>query len=223
MYTYNMKTLAPEHLRFAIVSTDIIVLRNNNGVIEYATQLVNRPPHYDGIPGFVGGVLASGETALEAAQRIITEKTTLTTKAINFLPLGFYDAVDRDLRGRVVSLAHIGILSSVEDGGLEWYPLYTKKRLAYDHTRMLEDTVAYLSSHLFISTLALYFLPKTFVISELKNIFDYIQGEVVDKRNFYKFIETFPVEATDELKSVGRGRPAQIYKKKSYKNFFLKV
>jgi hypothetical protein len=46
-----------EQLRFAIVATDIVLLRNNDGVIEFATQIVNRPPHYVNIPGFLGGVM----------------------------------------------------------------------------------------------------------------------------------------------------------------------
>ncbi len=42
-----------EHLKFAIVSTDIVLLRNNNGVIEFGTQIVNLPPHYDGVEGLL--------------------------------------------------------------------------------------------------------------------------------------------------------------------------
>lgn len=212
-----------EQLRFAIVATDIVLLRNNGGVIEYATKIVTRSPHYDNVPGLLGGVLLPNEVSLDAAKRIIKEKSGIAETQVQFLPLGFYDAVDRDLRGRVVALAHVGIMEKCdEDYGLTWYPLFKKVHLAYDHNKMLEDTVAYLKSHMFVSVVALHFLPKTFVISDLKSLFDYVTGEVVDKRNFYKLLELFPIEATKELKSEGRGRPAQIYKKKAFKGFFLR-
>lgn len=224
MYTYtHMKTSRNvKDLRFAIVATDIVLLRNNDGILEYATQTVNRPPHYDGIQGFLGGVLNPEETSCEAAERIIQEKSKLTISNITFLPLGFYDAVDRDLRGRVVSLAHIGIVENADnESGLTWHPLYTKSRLAYDHNTVLKDTIEYIQAHIFITVLALYFLPARFIVSELKNIFDYVQGEKIDKRNFYKFLATLPIEETKEIRKVGRGRPAIVYKKKVSKGFFL--
>lgn len=213
-----------EKIQFAIVSTDIVLLRNNNGVVEYATKIVQRPPHYDGVPGLIGGVLLPEEVSLVAAQRILGEKTTIKNTPIHFFPLGFYDAVDRDKRGRVVSLAHIGILSSYEgDYNLEWHPLFKKVVLAYDHNLMIKDTIEYIRTHLFISVVALHLMPFTFIISDLKNLFDYIKGEEIDKRNFYKFLESYPIEETKDIKKSGRGRPAQVYKKKVYKQFFLKA
>ncbi len=209
-------------IRFAIVSTDIILLRENEGDIEFGVMDIDRPPYYVHMEGFVGGVLRPEETALMASHRILEEKTSIKPSEVQFFPLGFYDDPKRDERGRVVALAYLGILTgSGEEYGLTWYPLYKKAKFAYDHTLMLRDTIEYLKSHLYVSTIALAFLPKHFVVSKLKAIFDYIEGEEIDKRNFYKFLDTYPVEKTKELQSEGRGRPALIYKKKQTKAFFL--
>ncbi len=211
-----------EQLRFAIVATDIVLLRNNDGVIEFATQTVNRPPHYVDIPGFLGGVLLPDEISLDAAKRIIQEKANLGTTPVTYFPLGFYDAVDRDLRGRVVSLAYMGILESfTSDCGLEWHPLLQTKKLAYDHSRMLADVVTYFKEHLFVSTVMLYCMPKTFIISDLKKVYEYVAEKGIDKRNFYKFLESLPIKVTTELRQAGRGRPAQVYKKVPHKGIFL--
>lgn len=211
-----------DELHFAIVSTDIVLIRNNNGVLEFATKLVNPTSPYKNMPGHLGGVISVDEIAIDAAKRIIAEKSEVEVSKVTFLPLGFYDAVDRDLRGRVVSLAHLGIMSSfTSDYGLVWYPLYTKIALAYDHNKMLLDTIAYIKSHLTVSVVSLYCMPKTFTIRDLKCVFDYVNQSVADKRNFYKFIEDFPIEEAEVEQKKGRGRPAQIYKRKAHKEFFL--
>ena len=136
--------------------------------------------------------------------------------------LGFYDAVDRDPRGRVVSLAHIGIIDHCdEDYGLQWIPLPKKVKLAYDHNHILEDAVRYLQEHAFISSILLNFVKDEFVISELKNTFDAILGKEVDKRNFYKFLDELPVKATTKERKLLKGRPAKVYKKAKKIPFFL--
>lgn len=212
-----------QNLHFAIVSTDVVLLRNNDGVIEYATQLVRRPPHYDNIPGLIGGVIHPHEVSLEASERILEEKA-LIKQLPRFIPLGFYDAVDRDLRGRVVSLVYIGVLSNLEDGvGIDWLPLHSTKKLAYDHNKVLTDARAFLKEHLFISTIMLDFVGGEFVIKDLKKLAEYIKGGEIDKRNFYKFLDKLPIQMTKRMQSIGRGRPAQVYKRLQNKSFFLSI
>ncbi|HXK38180.1 MAG TPA: hypothetical protein VJ579_03885 [Candidatus Paceibacterota bacterium] len=208
-------------LRFAIVATDIVLLRMKNGTIEYATQLVHRPPYFVNVPGLLGGVLHPKEVALEAVKRIAQEKSSIDVIPHVF-SLGFYDAVERDPRGRVVSLAHIGIIeNSDKDYGLEWYPLNKKLKLAYDHDHIIADAIKFLREHAYISSILLNFVKDEFVISELKNAFDSVLGKEVDKRNFYKFIEELPIKPTNKERKLQKGRPAKVFKKAKKVQFFL--
>lgn len=208
-------------LRFAIVATDVVLMRMKNGTVEYATQLVNRPPYFINIPGLLGGVLHPKEIALEAVKRIAKEKSSIDVIPHVF-SLGFYDAVERDPRGRVVSLAHIGIIeNSDNDYGLQWYPLAKKTKLAYDHDHIIADAITFLREHAYISSIMLNFMKDEFVISELKNAFDSVLGKEVDKRNFYKFIEELPIKQTTKERKLQKGRPAKVFKKAKKIPFFL--
>lgn len=209
-------------LRFAVVATDVVLMRMKNGTLEYATKLVDRPPHFVNVPGLLGGVLHPTEVALDAVRRIVREKSSMHDVFPHIFRLGFYDEVGRDPRGRVVSLAHIGIIEdSKEDHGLEWLPLGKKVKLAYDHNHILDDAITYLREHAFISSVLLNFMKDEFVISELKAVFDNVLGKEVDKRNFYKFLDELPVKPTTKERKLLKGRPAKVFKKAKKIPFFI--
>lgn len=211
------------NLQFAIVSTDILIMRKNGNAVEVAIKEVHRPPHYVHMDGFVGGMLRPDETAAEAARRIISEKTKLDVRHIFLTPLKFYDRVDRDKRGRVISIAYIGIMDRVAEAtdDITWVPVRKIGRLAYDHNEMRDDVLLYMKDHLFITNIALHFMPKEFTIAELKTLYEYLLGRDVDKRNFYKFVEELPMEVTSAFTTEGRGRPAKLYKKLATKGLFI--
>lgn len=198
-------------------------MRKNGNVVEVAIKEVHRPPHYVHVDGFVGGMLRPDETAEEAARRIITEKTKLDARHIFLTPLKFYDRIDRDKRGRVISIAYLGIMDCVAGAtdDIKWVPVQNVGRLAYDHNEMRDDMLLYMKDHLFITNIALHFMPKEFTIANLKALYEYLLGHDVDKRNFYKFVEGLPLQATKTFTKEGRGRPAMLYKKLATKAFFL--
>ncbi len=211
-----------EKLQFAIVATDILIMRKNDDIVEVAVQTVDRPPHYININAFIGGVLHPDETTEQAAKRIISEKTKLNPKHVFFTPLKFYDRIDRDKRGRVIAIAYLGIMENVTDElGVTWLPIHNLRRLAYDHNEMLDDMLTYMKNHLFVTNIALHFMPKEFTIAKLKTLYEYLLGHEIDKRNFYKFVEELPIRTTSKLTKEGRGRPAMLYKKLPTKSFFL--
>ena len=212
-------------LQFAIVATDILIVRMKDKTVEVAIQPVHRPPHYINMNAFIGGIVKPEETSEVAAGRIIHEKTGLDRKQIFLTPLKFYDGLSRDKRGRVISIGYIGIMNSVAPSTHEtrWVPLHHKEHYAYDHNEMLLDMQEYMKHHLYTTTIALRFMPKEFTIATLQTLYEYLLGKVVDKRNFYKFVEELPIESTGVRTTEGRGRPAMLYKKlpKADKEFYL--
>lgn len=84
------------------------------------------------------------ETTAEAARRELREETGLDVGAIR--QLGAYDRVDRDPRGRVITVAYIAIVDDAGDvcGGddahdARWFPLDSLPPLAFDHDKILAD------------------------------------------------------------------------------------
>ncbi len=216
-------TLHMGNLKFAIVATDILLMRRNGAIVEVALKSVHRPPHYVNIDAFIGGIVHPTETGEHAARRIISEKTNLNPAHVSLTPLKFYDRIDRDKRGRVISIAYIGIIDKglATEEGVRWVPLSKLPRLAYDHNEMHGDMLVFMKNHLFITSIALHFLPKEFTIAELKILYEYLLGREIDKRNFYKFVEELPIQATNRLTGTGRGRPAKLYKKLVTRGFFI--
>ena len=57
------------------------------------------------------------------------------------------------------------------------------------------------------------FLPATFTLSELQSVYELLLGRRLHKASFRRSLHAASlVEATDEWRSEGRGRPAQLFR-----------
>lgn len=132
-YKYPRPALTADCIVFAHVDDGISVLLVERG---------NEP--YKGCWAFPGGFMNMDETTAEAARRELREETGLAVGAIR--QLGAYDRVDRDPRGRVITVAYVAV---VDDAGgvcggddahdARWFPLDSLPPLAFDHDAILAD------------------------------------------------------------------------------------
>jgi 8-oxo-dGTP diphosphatase len=73
--------------------------------------------------------------------------------------------------------------------------------------------VAAVRPHIDQSPLAFRLLPASFTLSELQSIYELLLGRPLHKASFRRALQAaFLVEPTDEWRSEGRGRPAQLYR-----------
>ena len=102
---------------------------------------------YKGQWAFPGGFMEMDETTEQCAIRELKEETGLELSELH--QIGAYSKVDRDPRGRTVTVAYLAVVDSTiaverqdDAAKAEWWPLTTPPPLAFDHEDILKDAKA---------------------------------------------------------------------------------
>lgn len=127
------------------VTTDCVVFTKEEEPKVLLIQRGNEP--YKGCWAFPGGFMNMEETAEECAVRELKEETGLTVNRIR--QIGAYSKVNRDPRGRTISIAYLAIVdaptavSGMDDAAkAAWFPLSSLPDLAFDHQDIMADAIA---------------------------------------------------------------------------------
>jgi 8-oxo-dGTP diphosphatase len=213
-------------IRFAVLAVDVVVFSLREGVLVTRLMTVNRPPNYVNRPGFPGGIIRPKETSLEAAERILEERGGIAVKKVHLEQLYTFSRVDRDPRGRVVSVAYLALVpwedisgeESKSNDKMQWQEVSKAKNLAYDHDEVLDVALERLRSKIEYTTMIGHMLPNDFTLTELESAYKVILKKELDKRNFRKKILSLDIlESADKKRAGGRFRPAELYRFKSRK------
>ena len=101
---------------------------------------------YKGCWAFPGGFMNMDETTEQCAIRELEEETGL--KVTNIHQIGAYSKVDRDPRGRTITVAYLAIVdepiavTGQDDAAkAEWWPLSALPELAFDHADIMKDAM----------------------------------------------------------------------------------
>ena len=101
---------------------------------------------YKGGWAFPGGFMNMDETTEQCAIRELEEETGLRLSKIQ--QIGAYSKVDRDPRGRTITVAYLAIVdepiavTGQDDAAkAEWWPLSDLPHLAFDHYDIMQDAI----------------------------------------------------------------------------------
>lgn len=135
MYTYR-------YPHPAVTADCLVFAHTNDGMKILLIQRKNNP--CKGQWAFPGGFMEINETTADAARRELKEETGLTVGKLH--QIGAFDAVDRDPRERVITVAYYTVLDHpIEATGTddadkaEWFPLKALPQLAFDHQEILRQ------------------------------------------------------------------------------------
>jgi 8-oxo-dGTP diphosphatase len=205
-------------LRFAVLATDAVAFRlGETGTLE-VLLITATTDAFKGQPALPGGLIAPEETAEQAVVRHLTNKAGLFGGYLE--QLYTFSDVDRDPRGRVVSVAYTALFSPHETvlaeraatHNAEWCPMQHVPHLAYDHDHILNTAVARLQARITYTTIIRHLMPREFTLTELQKAYEAILGHEMDKRNFRKKILAVGVlNETKRKKTEGLTRPATLY------------
>lgn len=95
----------------------------------------------------------------------------------------------------------------------EWFPVASLPPLAPRHRIVVERAAAVARQRVDQSPLAFRLLPATFTLSDLQSVYELLLGRRLHKASFRRALQaSYLVEPTDEWRSEGRGRPAQLFR-----------
>ena len=95
---------------------------------------------------FPGGFMNMDETTEQCAVRELEEETGL--RVSNIRQIGAYSKVDRDPRGRTITVAYLAVVNEPiavtgqdDAAKAEWWPISDLPHLAFDHYDIMQDVI----------------------------------------------------------------------------------
>lgn len=187
--------------------------------------------------------LPGGFVSCDDGMLLETAKTKLKAKAgiseVYLEQLKTFDALDRDPRGRVISVAYLGLAHDsrcIQTSGTceaKWFKVcdigveyeisggtafINGKNLAFDHWEIIKEGIERLRGKLEYSDIVFELLPEKFTIKEAQQIFEVILGYRTD--SFRRKLGHRVTETNEYVQRVGK--PAKLFIKTPIDNDYSK-
>lgn len=212
------------------VAVDLAIMAVVNGRLK--ALLVKRP---DGdVAGYAmpGGIVRIDTSLEETVERVLREKVGIA--GIHFEQLATYGNVERDPRGRVISVVYLALCTAdmmdeiisidrvLADLKVDWSGEVGGKAsalvdeialpLAFDHDDILGDVIKRLRGKLDYSKIAFALLPKIFTLRSVQEIHEAILDRPLTKPPFRrKLLDRGLIQPTGTHETGGAYRPAAHY------------
>jgi len=156
----------------------------------------------------------AGETLGAAAARVAQD--ALGESPIWMEQIGAFGDGKRHPGDADVSVAYVGLVPHETASlrtGYAWFPIGDLPPLAPRQRAMVEAATRAIQSRLDQAPIAFRLLPATFTLSELQHMYELLLDKRLHKASFRRALQgAWLVEPTDEWRSEGRGRPAQLFR-----------
>lgn len=197
------------------LTVDCVLFRYHEKGLE--ALLHHRDDEY-GAYAFPGSFVPIDRLAEDVLRETVAKKVGARTFYME--QLRTYDGLNRDPRGRIISMAYLGLTNEQEEE-TGWFRIERETRrlrsgsislsfddLAFDHGQILEDAINRLVGKLWWSDLAAYLLPEHFSLRDVSELYEYLEG---------KKTWTIGRQLGDRIEEVGLdhstgGRPQKLYR-----------
>jgi hypothetical protein len=165
-----------------------------------------------------GGFVAASESIDEAAARTLYDLTGL--RHLYMRQVGAFGRVDRDPGERVISIAYYALINVKHydeklriEHGVEWVNISELPRLYSDHNKMVQEALKLMRQKLKTEPVGFRLLPSLFTLTQLQRLYEAVNGEELDKRNFRKRIKDMDfIEKTELIDKKSSKRGAYLYR-----------
>lgn len=156
-----------------------------------------------------------GEHLEASGQRIVRE--VVGTAAAWIELAGAFGEGNRHQADAEISIAFAAVLPGdvlqAKDSQLVWHRVNDLPPMTQKRKNVLEAALSAVRFRLEHSPIAFRLLPTLFTLSELQKVYEVLLGKRLHKASFRRSLHAAEiVEATEEWRGEGRGRPAQLFR-----------
>ena len=155
----------------------------------------------------------AGESVDETAMRIARDVLGVApTHLEQTTALG---GARRPTDGLAVTIAYAGLtpVGTSARRQTTWIPVTEATSLSSRQREEIDRSIAAIRARIDHHPIAFRLLPDVFTLSELQAVYEMLLGRSLHKASFRRSLHAAAiVEATDEWRSEGRGRPAQLFR-----------
>jgi len=126
------------------VTADCVVMTREAEPKVLLIQRGNQP--FKGSWAFPGGFMNMDETTEHCAIRELEEETGMKVSELH--QIGAYSKVDRDPRGRTITVAYLAVIDAPmavtgqdDAARAQWFPIDALPPLAFDHEDIMQDAI----------------------------------------------------------------------------------
>ena len=208
-----------------IIETLCSIFTVDEGEIKILLMRKNTDP-YKGYWILPGELVKNDETMEDSITSAIIEQTGLTS--IYLEQANSYSELDRNPEGRVIAFSFLGLIDSItaklkriEVEGVEtnWFSIDSIPKMGYDHEIIVNKAIEILRKKINDYTFFKFLFPSDFTLPELQSVYEQLTRVKIDRRNFRKkILNSELVESTGDKNEGFTGRPAILYRFKSFNN-----
>jgi 8-oxo-dGTP diphosphatase len=216
-----------------LLAVDVVVFTLRPAPVEQAWQvlLVERTePSGKSHLALPGVLVEEDETFDGAARRALLVKAGIDAHDWYLEQLATFGEPTRDSRGRVASVAHIGLIRSEDlpfpretgEAKAQWWPVSAVPwgSLAFDHATIIREAIARVRGKVRYAWVLFQLLPPVFTMSELRAAYAAIRDPDVMhlstsnvRKLFRGLIERGTlVPVGERAEAQGRGRPGDLFR-----------
>jgi len=166
-----------------------------------------------------GGFLQMEETFHDTCVRILGTK--LGMDDVYLEQLYSFDALDRDPRGRVISITYYALINPKKlqvvagkmANDVKWFNIKKIPALGFDHKQIFKAALQRLKSKILYYPVGFELLDELFTMTELHELYECILDTTIDRRNFRrKILETDNIINTGMKREGLKNRHPDLYK-----------
>ncbi|WP_204508366.1 NUDIX hydrolase [Aestuariivirga litoralis] len=193
---------------FTVVDDDLRILLVRRGL-----------EPFKGAWALPGGFLQENETLDQCAARELQEETGVAGTHLE--AFATFSEPKRDPRYRVVTAAYFALVPATDHAlqsgsdadDAQWHRMQSLPKLAFDHADIITAARGALAGKLDREPLVLALLPARFTLTQIQKVYEAVEGQPLDKRNFRRAILAKGWIRETGAMERGSRRPAMLYER----------